>query len=505
VQRAAVAGAALALPGALASAARAAHAAQPKRGGRLRVADPGGGNIETLDPHKSLTLVDEMRDRQLYDTLTFFDPAYRLKPWLAQTLEPNANATQWRIKLRPGVTFHNGKTLTADDVLYTWKRILDPKTASPGAAQLFALDLKRSKKVGKYEVLAALKQPQIDFPILLSGREQSIVPVGLTDFKKPVGTGPFQFVSFTPGRQSLFKRNPNYWQDGQPYVDELLIVSIPDNAARLNALLGGEVDAMDNLPFVNARTLVNNPKARPLVTKTPTCLPWVMQLDKEPFTDPRVAQALKLAVDRQKTVDVALQGFGQVGNDLFGLGTPAYDSRIPQRPYDPDRAKALLKSAGMDQLKVTLHTSLGTVGNAESCQAYREQAKAAGIDISVKVWDNAKFGSDIYLKVPFFQTYWNYPPEIMFPYAFLAGSFYNESHFKDSAFAKTYSRAEATVDRAKRQRLFDDLQEIIWQKGGYIIWGFFNFTDAVSPRLQGVVPHAYFNLGAFQFRTWWFA
>jgi peptide/nickel transport system substrate-binding protein len=505
LERAAVAGAALALPGAFSEAAAAALAARPKRGGRLRIADPGAGNVETLDPQKSIYLIDEMRDRQLYDTLTFFTPKYELRGWLAQSIEPNANATRWQIKLRRGVTFHNGKTLTADDVLWTWRRILDPKTASGGAAQIFALDLKRTKKVGPYEILAVLKQPQVDFPYLLSGREQSIIPAGFSKFAKPIGTGPFQFVSFTPGRQSLFKRNPNYWQDGQPYVDELQILTIADNAARLNALLGGQVDAIDNLPFVNARTLKGNRKARVLVTATPTCLPWVMLLDRKPFNDLRVRDAIKYAVDREKTVNVALQGFGQVGNDLFGLGTPSYNRRIQQRIYDPERAKRLLQAAGVDRLAITLHTNPGTVGNVESCQALREQAKAAGIDVAVKVWDSAKFGSDIYLKVPFFQSYWNFPPEIMFPFAFLKKSLYNETHFADPAFARLYAKAEATVDKTKRQKLFDDLQEIIWKRGGYVIWGFFNFTDAISPRVRGVVPHAYFNLGAFQFRTWWLA
>ncbi len=505
LQRAAIVGAALALPGAAASAASAAEAARPKRGGRLRVADPGGGSIETLDPARSINLIDEMRDRQLYDTLTFFNPKYELQPWLAESLEPNANATRWQIKLRRGVTFHNGKALTADDVLATWRHILDPKTASPGAAQMFALDLKRTRKVDKYEILAVLKQSQIDFPYLLSGREQSIIPAGFSNFAKPVGTGPFQFVSFTPGRESLFKRNPNYWQEGQPYVDELQIVSIPDSAARVNALLGGQVDAIDNLPYVNARTLKGNPKARVVVTPTPTCLPWVMQVGQKPFNDSRVREAMKYAVDREKTVKVALQGFGHVGNDIFGLGTPSYNSRLPQHRYDPERAKRLLKAAGHDRLAVTLHTNPATVGDVESCQALREQAKAAGIDVTVKVWDSAKYGSDIYLKVPFFQSYWNFPPEIMFPFAFLENSIYNETQFADRSFERLYAKAEATVDKAKRQKVYDDLQEIIWRRGGYVVWGFFDFTDAVSPRVRGVVPHAYFNLGAFQFRTWWLA
>lgn len=477
----------------------------PKRGGRLRVADPGGGTTETLDPQKSLNLIDEARDRQLYDTLTFFKPDYTLQPYLATSLEPNADASRWQIKLRAGVTFHNGKTLTADDVLYTWRRILDPKTASGGSAAIANVDLQRTKKVSDREILVVLKRPQIDLPILLTGREQSIIPNGFTNFAHPIGTGPFQYVSFTPGQQSLFKRNPHYWQDGQPYVDELQMTSIPDSTARLNALLGGEVDAIDNLPFINARTEARDSRVKVIVTKTPTCLPFVMQTDAKAFRDRRVREALALAIDRQKTVDVALLGYGQIGNDLFGKGTPFYDSAVPQRQYDPQKAKALLKQAGATGLQLTLHTNPATVGNVESCQAFQQHAKAAGINITVKVWDAAKFGSDIYNRVPFFQTYWNFPPQIMLPFAFSPTAPYNETHFNNASFASLYAKAEATIDPAKRKAVYDDLQQLLWQQVPYIIWGFFDFTDATSSQVQGLIPHAYFNLGAFQFRTWWLA
>jgi peptide/nickel transport system substrate-binding protein len=407
----------------------------------------------------------------------------------------------WQLKLQSGVTFHDGKPLTADDVLYTWKRVLDPKTASGGAAAIANIDLERTSKVSDTEIRVVLSRPQIDFPYLLSGRELSIVADGAKSFEKPVGTGPFSFVSFTPGQRSLFKRNPDYW-GGAPNVDELEMISIADATARVNALIGGQVDAIENLPFTDAKAHQNDSQMRVLITKTPTCIPFVMQTQVKPFDNPDVREAMKLAVDRPKVVESAFLGYGQVGNDVFGLGTPSYDTGIPQREYDPERAKALLKNAGAEGLSVVLNTNPGTVGNVESCQAFAEQAKAAGIDVKVKSWDSAKFGSDIYNQTPLFHTYWNFPNEIMFPYAFTKGAPYNESQFESDRFVRLYAEAEATIDDAKRKELYGELERET-ADGGYVIWGYLDFTDAVSPKVQGAETHPYFNLGAFQFKNWW--
>jgi peptide/nickel transport system substrate-binding protein len=476
---------------------------KPRRGGKLRIADPGGGTAETLDPAISLTLIDEARARQLFDTLMFFAPDMNVIPCLAHSMEPNADGSQFRILLRPGVTFHNGKPFTADDVLYTWRRILNPKTASGGAAALSQLDMNATRKVSDTEIQVVLTRPQIDFPSLLTGREQSILPDGFTDFNKPVGTGPFMFESFSPGRESVFKRNPHYWQDGQPYVDELDMFSIPDETARLNALLTGQVDAIDNVSFTGAREYENSSAIRTLATKSMTCLPFYMQMNVAPFNSADVRQALRLSVDRKASVETALSGFGEVGNDLFGLGAPLYDSSIDQRPYDPEQAKALLRKAGAEGLSVTLNTMPGTVGNLESSQAFAEQAAASGITVNVKNWDVGKFWANIYNQVPFAQTYWNFPPEIMIPLALVPKSPYNETHFSNPQFAKRYAEAEATVDFTKRKAIYGDLQRMQWDDSGYIIWGFIKFTDATSVRVRGIVEHPYFNLGAFQFRTWW--
>lgn len=479
--------------------------ATPRYGGRLRTGHVGGGLVETLDPQRALTLIDEARDRQLYDTLTFFRPDWTIDHRLAESLEPAADAASFQLKLRQGVTFHDGKPLTADDVLYTWQRILDPKTASGGAAAIAQIDLKRTRKVSDHEIVIALKGPQADLPALLTGREQSIIPAGTVDFAHPIGTGPFQFVSFTPGQRSLFKKNRDYWVNGEPYLDEIEMISIPDDTIRLDALIGGQVDAIENLLYADARADRGDRAFRVAISPSAACMPFYMQMDAKPFNSPDVRKAMRLAVDRRNTVDIALAGLGSAGNDLFGAGTPLYAAGIRQLEYDPAQARSLLHKAGVDGLVVTLNCSPSFVGQVEACEAYAEQALQAGIRINVRKWDVDTFNAKVYNQVPFAQTYWNFPPEIMIPFTLAQGAPYNETHYSNPSFFERYQQSQRTVDPAQRKQIFADLQQDLWTDEGYIIWGFIKFTDAMSNRVGGFTPHPYFNLGAFQFRTWWLA
>ena len=352
-----VGAAALGLPG-LTSDAFAA--VTPKHGGNLRVGFVGGGTAETLDPHKSVAFIDAARAKNLFDKLTEFRPDMSVEYQLATSMEPNKDATQWQIKLRPGVVWHDGKPLTADDVIYSLARNLNPKNGLQAMIDLAPVDLKRTKKTGKLEILLALHQPIAEIPQLFAARTLSIVQAGATNFAHPIGTGPFKYVSFTPGTKSVFARNEHYWMHGKPYVDQLVMNSIPDNGARYNALVSGQIDAMENLDLATAKTLVpggfnihgdgvavSTNKAVKLVNAPGSnMVAMCMLTNRPPFTDVRVRQAFRLAIDRPATLESAFVGFGQLGNDVYGKGLPDYDTSLPQRTADPAQAKALLKQAG---------------------------------------------------------------------------------------------------------------------------------------------------------------
>ncbi len=220
-----------------------------KSGGTLRVGATGGGAKDVIDAHLPTADTDIMRVWQLYEPLAVRPPDFGpLEMLLAESLEPEkGSAKTWIVKLRSGVEFHNGKAVTADDVIFSIQRILDPKNPKVGATSIGYVDAKNLKKIDNLTVRIPLKFANAAFPDDIGQYFNSIVPVGY-DPKNPVGTGAFKYQSFTPGQQSVFVKNPNYWQKGRPYVDQLVIIDFPDSTARVNALLGGQVDAIDNLP-----------------------------------------------------------------------------------------------------------------------------------------------------------------------------------------------------------------------------------------------------------------
>ena len=246
-------GVALAVPGVLegcggggtaASSSEASSSgagATPKRGGRLRVGFVGGGGTETVSPNIDFSQVDYVRSMNLFDRLTPRVSKYgapSTAPGLASSLEPNTDGSVWTMKLRSGIEFHNGKPFTAEDVLATFERWLNPKVGVTDYAGVKAIiDPKTTRKVNNLELKIGMVKPYAELPTFLQGSGRSVTPAGITEQElktHPIGTGPFKFVSFTRGRPSVFSRNENYWVSGKPYLDQLDIVDIDDPTSRLS-------------------------------------------------------------------------------------------------------------------------------------------------------------------------------------------------------------------------------------------------------------------------------
>lgn len=494
-----------------ATVAETAAAGAPTKGGRLRIGMNDGGATDTLEPWNIPSYNSDARAEQVYERLYKYDSKYVPQPRLAESAEGNADATVWQVKIKSGVTFQDGKPLTADDVLYSFRYVADPKNKAESLARLEPIDLDASKRVSDTEIEFHLKRPIGDFPGLLSEKALWIVPDGATDFTtKPNGTGPFTFVEWQPGVRALYKRNDNYWgiaAGGGPYVDEVEILAIPDPTARLNALIGGQVDEITFVDFVQARAQASNSGIQIVNAAQPVTNPIYVQIDAPPFTDNRIREALKLAVDRQAIVDKVELGFGQIGNDLFGIGYPSYNADLPQREYDPEKAASLLKAAGQEGFKLTLPTSSALPGMLESATAYKEQAKAAGIDVELqKLEAGSYFANDKYLKVPVYQTNWGQSFESQAQDGLLKDSPYNETHWYSQEWADAFRTAQAVPDADQRNTAYKALQEPLYNEGGYVVFAFFNTLDAASSKVQGIVPNissGYSNLGSFDFKDHW--
>lgn len=361
---------------------------KPIRGGTLTVGMVTAGLSETINPNKSVNLSDLLRITQLYDLLFTVGPDVKtLVPMLATSAEPNKDATVWTIKLRDGVVWHDGKPFGADDVVYTLKLWGGPTSNAAGPVGGL-IDFKSVRKRDNLTVEIPLLRPAGQFPTMLTFSLQMMLPDGATEQQlntKPVGTGPYKFQSFSPGQESVFVANPNYWKEGKPYIDKLVVnSSFSDEDSRYNALLSGGTDVNPFMPPLNAKQLESTQQAVLLQTPTVVQYWWLMRVDQGTFADVRVRQAMKLIADRQALIDGALSGYGEVGNDLIGVDTDFFASGLPQREQDIEQAKSLLKAAGQEDLTFTLPTIDAVSGLNAASTLLAQQAAQAGVTINVK-------------------------------------------------------------------------------------------------------------------------
>lgn len=479
---------ALAKPAAAAGrAARSASAIQtPKRGGNLTVAMVGGTSADSLDGDDEINFPQVMRNFALYNGLVALDQSGKhISLDLAEEITPNKNATEWTIKLRPGLEFHNGKSVTAQDVLYTFRRITNPKAPHNGAPALIPLDLHHSKVLNKRTLRLHMKTPYATFIEQICGNYYfAIVPVGY-DPKHPVGTGPFKFGSFTPGKQSVFNRNPNYHKHGLPYLDHLTIIdSFSDPNAQFNAVSSGQVDVAENAPPLLANQVHGNANLKALISKPGLWIPFVMRCDVPPFNNNQVRMAFKLIVNRPQMINVSVNGLGVVANDVFGQWDPCYDHSL-HRQQDIEQAKHLLKKSGHENLSVVLVTSQFTAGAVEAAQAFAQQAKAAGVKVKVREipvtnWFNG------YTKWHFTQDFLAYSPfASIIAQTLLPTAPFNTTHFKSAKQDALYREANATVNTKKRCRLIKQMQRIQFEEGGYIIPSFNKQVDILAKNVNG--------------------
>jgi peptide/nickel transport system substrate-binding protein len=468
-------------------------------GGTLIHGATGGSSKDTLDAHSVVTNADIARCLQLYEPLLAWDNDYQIQPAVAESVTPSADAKTWTIKLRQGITFHNGKDVTPEDVLFTLQRVAGKKPTSAGAALAPIIDFDGTKKVDASTVVIKLKTPYAVLQYLLAEYTFGIVPTDYDPATNPVGTGPFKNKSFSPGKNSVFTKYAGYWGD-RAHLDAVQIQDFADPSAQVNALQSGQIQTMDNLPY-NLISTVKGAGGHVLEAESGAWVPFTMRVDSKPFTDVRVRQAMRLICDRQQMIDNALSGKGRLGNDMYAPFDPAYAKDLPQREQDIDQAKSLLKAAGQDGLQVQLFTGddIGPVAPA-AAQLFAAQAKKAGVDVRV-VKKNPFFGDD-YLSYPFAQDYWNtrnYLPQAAV--CALKTGTYNETHFNDSKFAGLIGAAQAELDETKRNSILQDAQKIEYDEGGYIIWGFRTQVDAVSRKVQGLKPGKFQPLGNYGFKT----
>ncbi|RLL69319.1 ABC transporter substrate-binding protein [Streptomyces sp. Z26] len=454
-------------------------------GDRFRAAFTSGGSQETLDPHVAPNFVDQARAKALYDTLGTYADDMSVRPRLARSWESDASGTRWRVLLREA-SWHDGKPVTAKDVLHSYRRAADPETGSPSQVLLSAIDFDASRADGARSVVLVLKAPNFAFPTVFAGPGTEIVPDGTTDFRKPVGSGPFTYVSFTPGGTARYRRWADHW-DGAPHVAELEIVPANEESARLNALLSGQVHYAADMAGASVERLRQDGATRLLTAERATAQQLLLRTGRAPFDDPRLIRAVRLGIDREALVRIALAGHGEPGDDLFGLGLHGYPEGLAPEERDVDEARRLVREAGADGLRFTVETSSVDAAWEPAADLMARQLAEVGLRMSVNTRASSTYFSEIRTKgVAAFNTTSTLPVSDFLQQRVRGGAARNQTQYASGRFDALLDRARTTRDERERLGLLARAQRLARAESGLLVWAFSDANDAVARSVRGL-------------------
>ena len=461
-----------------------AFASAPKRGGRFRLGMAGGATTDTLEPGKLTDHVAIAVQFQFRNNLVEIDHEGKAIPELAESWEPSSDATKWTFKLRKGVEFHNGKSMTSEDVLYSLNFHRGEDSKSAGKKQLESVD--NIKADGKYTIVFTLNSGNADFPFILSDIHFPIIPAGDKDFK--IGTGGYKLVEFEPGVRSFAKRNPNYWKPGRAHFDEIATLVINDTVSRTNALKSSQIDAMNRCDLKTANLLTQTPDLQ-LIRKTGALHYYFpMRTDTPPFDNIDARLALKYAVNREALLELILKGYGALGNDHpIAPSYRFFNQDLPQRRYDPDKAKFHLKKAGMVNQVFKLHASNAAFdGGMDAAVLFKEYANAAGIKMEVVQEPADGYWSNVWMKKPWSMSYLSGRPteDMIFSLQDAKGAAWNDTFWDNERFNKLLIEARSELKTAKRREMYAEMQQLIRDDGGIILPFFADNVDAGSKMLK---------------------
>ena len=499
-------GAAAAIPTVLASAD--AMAATPKRGGDLKMGLFGASTNNVLfagDPDCCATFMISYH-RSVSNTLIGIDENFQPIPELAAEFTPTNNGQTWAFKLQPGVEFHNGKSLDANDVVETLNIHRGPDSTSP--AKTLVNPIKEIKAKGKDTVMFELETPNADFPAVMSAYQLMIYPAG--EQHSGIGTGAFVKSEFNSGVRALVKRNPNYWREG-PYFDSIESIAIHDAATKVSALRTGEVDVIDHPDLKTVGLLAKQPGFQVIKVRGTQHYTTPMDITTPPYDNNDLRLAVKYAMPRDQLVSTILRDFGSAGNDIPIASQQRYFNKdLPQRQYDPDKVKFHLKKAGMENVKLQLHASdAAFVGCVDAAVLMQESAAKAGLNIEVVREQVDGYWTEVWLKKPWCFSYYSGRPteDWMFSLVYAADATWNETRWNHPRFEKLLVLARAELNDDLRRELYYEMQLLLWEEGAQVITMFADHVMAASDKVK-FPPNlrANFELdGMRAAERWWFA
>jgi len=434
--------------------------------------------------------------------LTYTNNNLQPKPWLATSWKPNKDLTVWTFQIRRGVKFHNGKTLTADDVVASFRQYLNQKTSQIlSALPATMIEPSGVVKTGPYSVQFRLKAPNNAFPYLVSQTTYQAIIQPAAIAAKPdtwvssgmIGTGPFRLKSQNKQRAELV-RNNNYW-GGKPPLDRVVITFYADPAPMVLALRGGQLDVVVQMSPQQSRSFKNNSKYRVYTVPVSSHNMFGLRVDTDPFKDARVRRAIALTLNRPDIINRVLLGAGAVGNDSPFFNKFPSSVPLPQRKQNLQQARTLLRDAGQENLRftITTHNQFDVPDYAAAIQAAARQAGIT-IDLDVMTYDDyyaAVGGGDYATTTPWLNkpaTITEYgargAPNLYLTAAYQTAGIWNASKYSNPQFDAATRAYLASADLKTQRKHAKTMETLLLRDTPVITAYFLAFTGASSSKVR---------------------
>jgi peptide/nickel transport system substrate-binding protein len=433
--------------------------------------------------------------------LVFSDSKLKAVPRLAESWKPNADGSQWTFKIRQGVTYHDGKPMTAEDVAATFNLQADPKNGG-NALSAFTGVLSKggAQATDESTVVFELEGPNGNFPYSTSSDNYNLIILP-KDFdpetwvKNFQGTGPWTLEKYTPNVGVTYTKNPDYWdKTRQPIGDRNEIKFYEKEEASVLGVQGGEVDVLAQFSPVNGKALLNDPNITVIELRSSVHRQLHMRTDKEPFNDKRVRQAVALLINRENIVKGLLEGKSDYGNDSpFAPVYPSTDKSVPQRKQDVEKAKALLQEAGKSGISVELRGWNG-FEMPQYAELVQSDLKAAGITVKLNITDagsyygDAVFGKSPWLDSSFGITEYGHRgvPNVFLGAPLKSDGTWNSAHFKNKEYDKLVNEYVAALDLQSQRTSAKKIQEMLLDEVPIVFAYFYYYLTATKPQVAGV-------------------
>jgi peptide/nickel transport system substrate-binding protein len=468
--------------------ANAVMAAEPVKGGTLKAGLQGGESTNVLDPALNLSQVNFNFGKCWGELLVELKPDGGLDQRIAESIESAPDAKTWTMKIRKGVEFHNGKTVTADDVVATLERHGDAKSKSAALGILQGID---TMKVNGDEVVVTLKDANADFPYLMADYHLVIQPNGGKDDPNAgISAGPYKVTANEPGVRYGGEKFKNYWQgDKLGHADQVEIVVINDATARTAALQSGQVQMINRVEpkIVDLVKRIAGVTIRNVAGKG--FYPFNMFCDTAPFDNNDIRMALKLAMDREEMLEKILRGYGSVGNDFpINESYPLFTA-LEQRKFDPEKAAEYYKKSGHSGSILLRTSDVAFPGAVDAAALYQQSCAKAGIKIEIKREPGDGYWSQVWNKKPFSESYWGgrATQDQMYSTAYISSADWNDTRWKHPEFDKMVIAARGELDQEKRKKMYADMGMMMRNEGGLIVPFFNQYIDATGKNVEGWV------------------